>query len=491
VTISDKDVKFTDTTLRDGPQSLWSMKMRTNMMLPIAPILDDAGFEAIEVMSDTGFKQCVRDLLEDPWDRLRRLRKAVKRTPLRFIRGRYYNAFKPEPDALVDLWTERLAANGVDQLRMSDSSNTVGGWCKQVKSVRSYGIDPIINLIYSLSPKHTDEYYADKTRKAAALRPTKLCIKDPGALITPERVRTLVPIVLANAGDVPVEFHTHCLTGLGTLCTLEAIKAGVRCVNTAIPPLAEGASNPSTFTIANNARALGFAPKIDDETLHEVERHFTAIAKREELPIGRPLAYDYSQYVHQVPGGMISNFRFQLAKIGMEDCLPAVLEETALVRAEFGYPIMVTPYSQFVGTQAALNVVTGSRYKMIADEAIHYALGWWGEEESSSMDPNIRDIILRTPRAKELGQRGPEQLTLKEIRMRYGEAGISDDELLLRIATDKESVNRMRAAGPPEHYPTQDSLVTLIERLSASSSCAYLGIQKQGYSLILSRKTSV
>jgi oxaloacetate decarboxylase alpha subunit len=489
--IAGNNLKFVDTTLRDGPQSLWSMKMRTNMMLSVAPILDNAGFEAIEIMSDTGFKKCVRDLLEDPWDRLRRLRKTFKKTPLRFIRGRYYNAFKLEPDALVNLWTERLAANGVDQLRISDSSNTVDGWRKQIKSVRSFGIDPIINLIYSLSPKHTDEYYADKTRQAAALRPTGLCIKDPGALITPERVRTLVPVVLANAGDVPVEFHTHCLTGLGTFCTLEAIKLGARCVNTAIPPLAEGASNPSTFTIADNARALGFTPKIDDETLHQVERHFTAIAEREDLPIGRPLPYDYSQYVHQVPGGMISNFRFQLAKIGMEDRLPAVLEETARVRAEFGYPIMVTPYSQFVGTQAAMNVITSSRYKMIADEAIHYAIGWWGEEESSSMDPNIRDIILSTPRAKELGKHGPEQLTLKEIRQRYGEPGISDDELLLRISTDKESVEKMRATGPGKSYDGQDTLVALIERLSASNSCTQVRIQKQGYSLTLSRKSAV
>ena len=485
-------LKFVDTTLRDGPQSLWSLRMRTYMMLPVAPILDDAGFEAMEVMASPEFKKCVRELQEDPWERLRLLRQRIKKTPMRFIRGRYNNAFQIEPDALVDLWTERLAAHGINEMRLSDPSNTVDSWRKQLKSVQSFGMNVIINLIYTLSPKHTDEYYAEKARQAAALRPKRLCLKDPGALITPERVRTLVPIVLANAGDVPVEFHTHCLTGLGALCTLEAIKLGITYVNTAIPPLAEGSSNPSTFNITANARALGFTPKIDDESLHQVERHFTAIAEQEGLPIGRPMAYNYNQYVHQVPGGMISNFSSQLAKVGMEDRLPAVLEETARVRAELGYPIMVTPYSQFVGTQAALHVITGARYKTITDEVIHYALGWWGEEESSSINPNIRDIILSSPRAKELANRKPEQITLKEIRQRYGELGLSDDELLLRISSDKESVDLMRAAGPRNGYDRQsEPLVALVERLSAYKSCTQVRVQKDGMSLTIGRRGAV
>jgi oxaloacetate decarboxylase (Na+ extruding) subunit alpha len=427
------ELRFVDTTLRDGPQSLWSMRIRTNEMLPVAPILDEAGFESIEVMASTECKKCVRDLKEDPWERLRLLRQAIKKTRLRFIRGRYMNAFQIESDALVELWTARIAACGIDEFRVSDSSNTADGWAKQTEFAKRHGMDIILNLVYSFSPKHSDEYYAEKTRQAAALNPKALCLKDPGALITPDRVRTLVPIILKNAGVVPVEFHTHCLTGLGALSTLEAIKLGITCVNTAIPPLAEGASNPSTFNIADNARALGYYPKINDASLHEVEHHFATIAQVEKLPVGRPMSYDYSQYLHQVPGGMISNFRFQLGKVGMEHRLQEALEETSRVRAELGYPIMVTPYSQFVGTQAALNIITGGRYKVITDEVIHYALGWWGHEESSSIDPNVRDVILNSPRAKELARRQPEQLTLKELRQRYGGPGVSDDEMLLRI----------------------------------------------------------
>ena len=481
------ELKFVDTTLRDGPQSLWSLRMRTAMMLPVAPILDEAGFESIEIMASPEFKKCVRDLKEDPWERLRAVKQAIRKTPLRFIRGRYNNAFQIESDALVDLWTERLAAYGIDELRVSDSSNTAEGWQKQVAFAHRHGMNIILNLIYSLSPKHTDEYYAEKTRQAAALRPKALCIKDPGALITPERVRTLVPVVLANAGDIPVEFHTHCSTGLGAISTLEAIKLGITCVNTAIPPLAEGSSNPSTFNITANARALGYGPKIDEASLHEVERHFTAIAEAEDLPIGRPMAYDYSQYQHQVPGGMISNFRFQLGKVGMEDRLPQALEETARVRAELGYPIMVTPYSQFVGTQAALNVITGGRYRTITDEVIHYALGWWGEEERSSIDPNVRDVILSSPRAKELAKTQPEQLSAKELRQRYGGPGVSDDELLLRIAADKESVDAMRRARAVSGQNGADPLISLIDRLGAFGPGMHLSIRTAGLSLTIGR----
>jgi oxaloacetate decarboxylase (Na+ extruding) subunit alpha len=483
-----KELKFVDTTLRDGPQSLWSMNMRTNMMLPVAPILDNAGFEAIEIMSSAEFKKCVRDLKEDPWNRLRLVSQAIRKTPLRFIRGRYNNAFQIESDALVDLWTERLAAHGIREMRVSDSSNTPAGWKKQLDFAGKHGMDVILNLIYSHSPKHTDEYYAEKTRQAARLKPKALCLKDPGALITPERVRTLVPIVLENAGNIPVVFHTHCLTGLGTVSTLRAIELGINCVDTAIPPLAEGSSNPDMFNILRNARALGYTPMIDDSSLHEVERHFTEIAEDEGLPIGRLMKYDHSQYEHQVPGGMISNFRFQLGKIGMEERLPQALEETARVRAELGYPIMVTPYSQFVGTQAALNVITGGRYKAITDEIIHYALGWWGEEECNSIDPNVRDIILSSPRAKELAKQQREDLSAADLRRRYGGSSVSDDELLLRIASDKDSIEAMRRAGPSKTYGhTTSPLIDLINRMGAFSANTSLSIHTAGLSMTLGR----
>jgi len=488
MTTPGTEVKFVDTTLRDGQQCLWALSMRTNMMLPIAETVDEAGYQAVEIMSSAEFKKCVRDLKEDPWERIRLVSQRIRKTPLRYISGRYMMPFQGTPDSVAQLWAERLVANGIRQIRISDSSNTVDEWRKQIKTAKKVGMGTVLNLIYSLSPKHTDEYYAERTRQATALGPDGLCLKDPGALITPERVKTLVPTVLANANGLPVEFHTHCVTGLGPICYFEAIKLGIKCLNTAVPPLADAASNPSIFNVIANARAIGIKPDINEAPLEKIEKHFTAIAELEGFPIGRPQAYDYSQYVHQVPGGMISNFRFQLSQIGMQDRLQAVLEETARVRQEFGHPIMVTPYSQFVGVQAVMNVIMGQRYSIISDEVIMYALGFWGEEESASMDPNIRDLILNTPRAKELAKWELPQPSLKEVRDRYGGPGVSDDELLLRLAVDKESVDVMRAAGPPEAFHEEQSpLLRLIEMLNRSKSCRQVRIHKEGLSIILAR----
>jgi oxaloacetate decarboxylase alpha subunit len=337
------EIRFVDTTVRDGSQSLWAIGMRTDMILPIAQRLDDAGFDAIEIMATSFEKKLIRDLHEDPWERLVEVRKRVTKTPLRMIRGRQLAAFQITPDAMEDLWYERMAAMGIGQIRLSDSSNTPDGWKKNMVRARKVGIDVIINLIFSLSEKHSDEYYAERAREAAKLRPHRICLKDPGALLTPERVKTLAPVVLAHAGGIPVEFHTHCNTGLGLLCTLEAIRCGIHIVNTAIPPLAESSSNPSLFDVVRNAKAMGYAPKIDEGLLRPVEDHFREIAQRESFPIGSPAAYNIQHYQHQVPGGMISNLRFQLGTAGLSDKLDAVLEEIARVRIDFGYPIMVRP----------------------------------------------------------------------------------------------------------------------------------------------------
>lgn len=482
------DLSFVDTTLRDGSQSLWSLNMTTAMMVPALGAINAVGYDAVEVMSTAEFKKCVRDLKEDPWQRLRVLRDGLPDTRRRFIRGRNIGTFQVFPDAVEHLWTERLAANGVSELRISDSSNTPARWAEQTALARANGLGVVLNVIYSLSPKHTDAYYAERARAAAALKPDGICLKDPGALITPDRTQTLVPIVLAAAGGIPVEFHTHCLTGLGAACTFEAMRLGVACVNTATPPLANGASNPSVFTALANARALGRRPTIDDSLLPEVERHFTEVAARNGFPVGRPLDFDYGQYVHQVPGGMISNFRFQLGRMGMAERLPAILEETGRVRAELGHPIMVTPYSQFVGSQAAVNVITGQRYGVLTDEVIQFALGAWGEEEANGIDPDVRDRILGSARAKELARVAVPQPSLDEVRRRHGGPGVSDEAMLLRIATDAASVEAMRAGGAslaPDGRAVP--LTDLIARLDRLPSTRHVRIEKAGLSLTLAR----
>lgn len=485
------EVRFVDTTLRDGQMSLWATEMTTGMILPVAERLDGAGFEAIEIIAAAFFKKCVRELREDPWERIGLVGRRIRKTPLRAIRGRYMTAFHITPPSITKLWLERLAAKGIRQIRISDSSNTAAVWREQVQSARDVGFEAILNLIFSISPRHTDEYYARKTREAAALDVTRLCLKDPGGLLTPERTRTLVPAVLHNAGGKTVELHTHCNTGLGPLCCLEAVKLGIRSVNTAIPPLADSSSNPSVFNVSRNLRALGYAPVVDEERLKPVEEHFTAIARRRGLPIGAPGEYDSYHYVHQVPGGMISNLRSQLSRLGMEGRLQEVLEETARVRAEFGYPIMVTPYSQFVGSQAAMNVLLGERYKQVTDEVIQYALGLWGDEEKDAMEPAVRDRILDRPRARELARWRPPQPSLREVRRKFGGPGVSDDDLLLRFLAGEEEVAAMRAAARPETFAgAGHPLVTLIESLTQRRDCSRIEVRKGGVSIILAKNRS-
>lgn len=487
-TDSSRAISFVDTTLRDGHLSLWASNMRTDMMLPIAERLDRAGFEAIEVMSSAFYKKCVRDLKDDPWERVRLLKQRIRATPLRSIRSRSMLAFQITPPAIADLWLERLAANGIDELRTSDPSNTPYYWQQAVDAAKRAGLRTILNIIYSISPKHTDEYFVERAREAARLDVARICFKDPGGLLTPETTRRLVPLILQETGDKPVEFHTHCNTGLGPLCCLEAIRLGITSINTAIPPLADGSSNPSIFNVAMNARALGYRINIDEEILKPVRDHFTAIARRENLLIGKPLEYDAAHPLHQVPGGMISNFRFQLANLGKLEQLPAVLEEVSRVRAEFGFPIMVTPYSQFFGVQAAINVMVGERYKEVTDEVLLYALGVWGEEEAQSIDANLRDRLLSSPRARELAKIKTPDTTVKEFRQKLGGAGVSDDDRLLHYFAGKDAVTAMRAATSRDPAGPSMPLIKLIEQLTQRKRTASIHISRGGLRLRAERR---
>jgi oxaloacetate decarboxylase alpha subunit len=482
------EIRFIDTTLRDGQLSLWASNMTTGMMLPVAQRFDRAGFEAIEIMSSAFYKKSVRDLKDDPWERVRLLARQIKTTPLRSIRSRSMLAFQMSPRAVTDLWLERLFANGITEVRTSDPSNTPAYWKQAVKGASRVGLKTILNIIYSVSPKHSDEYFVERAREAAKLDVVRICFKDPGGLLTPEATRRLVPLVLREAGDKHVEFHTHCNTGLGALCCLEAIKLGIRSINTAIPPLAEGSSNPSLYNVAMNARALGYPTAVDEAVMKPASDHFTAVARQNRLSVGKPLEYDAFHPIHQVPGGMISNFRFQLANLGKLDQLTAVLEEVARVRAEFGYPIMVTPYSQFFGVQAAINVMTGERYKEITDEVMLYALGFWGAEEAACIDANLKDRILSRPRARELSRIEPPEVSLKQFRERFGGTGMTDDDALLNYFAGEEYVTAMKAAGPVREYKAAVApFVTLIQHLAAQNEARSVEIQRPGLKLRLRR----
>ncbi len=483
-----REVHFIDTTLRDGNQSLWALSMRTGAMLAIAGQMDQAGFESMEFFVTNMFKKYVREHKENPWDWLRLGVKRFSKTQLRW-HGGLHGSFEKIPDSVYHIMVERAVSYGFTLTRTSNSWNDYTEFKEEIDGLKKIGMETIANLIYSVSPRHTDEYYAQKAREAAAIRPYGICFKDVGGLLTPERARTLIPIIQKNVGDVPLEFHGHCNSGQAPLCYLEAIKLGLTRLHTAVPPLANGSSQPSIFNVAKNARALGYTPVVDEKALEPVERHFTFVAKRDGLPIGRPPEYDYSIYLHQVPGGMISNLRHQLRLVGMEDKLPATLEECGRIRAEWGYPIMVTPLSQYVGSQAAINVIVGERYKEVTDQTIQYTLGLWGKEGAELMEPNVKDKILNRPRAREWAKWQPSGLSIQEVRQKYGGPGVSDEELVLRAFAGEDAVKAMQAAGAPREYlSARQPLVWLVEELASKKEYTQVYIRKPDFSLTLEKK---
>jgi oxaloacetate decarboxylase alpha subunit len=482
-------VHFIDTTLRDGNQSLWALNMKTSAMLPAAPHMDEAGFESMEFFLGVMFKKYVREHKENPWYWLSEGARRFKKTRLRY-HGGMHSAFEKTPHAILKLLVERLVHYGLTLTRTSNCWNDYEDFKEEIADLKQNGMDTVANLIYSVSPRHTDEYYARKAREAAAAKPWRICFKDVGGLLSPQRARSLIPVVLEAAGNIPVEFHAHCNSAQAPLCYLEGVKLGMRILHTAVPPLANGSGQPSIFNIAHNLKALGFTPAVDLKPLEAVQKHFTEVARREGLPIGRPVEYDESQYAHQVPGGMISNMRHQLKIVGMEHKMEEALEEAGRVRAEFGYPIMVTPLSQYVGTQAAINVITGERYREVPDQVIQYALGIWGKEGAELMDPGVKEKILNRPRAKEWKQWEQPEPTLHEVRQKYG-VHLSDEDLILNYFAGPDYVNALPDGGRPREYlDAAQPLVKLLEQISQRKESSQVYIKRPGFTVRMERRAS-
>jgi oxaloacetate decarboxylase alpha subunit len=277
------------------------------------------------------------------------------------------------------------------------------------------------------------------------------------------------------------------------LCYLEAVGLGVHTLHTAVPPLANGSSQPSIFNVANNLLLMGHAPHIDLGILAPVSERLTAIARMEGLPIGAPLEYDYAQTLHQIPGGVISNLVHQLAELRIQHRLDEVLEEVIVMQKELGYPIMITPYSQFVVTQAAINVATGERYKSIIDPIYLFAMGTYGEDSGYMwMDQNLKDRVLASPRARELANRPPVDQTMQQIQQNFGATGLSDEEFLLRyIMLGDEDLRAMRAAGPPKQFFNADMpLLTLLKEMDKQKHVRHIHLQRSGETLTLHRRTA-
>lgn len=336
---------------------------------------------------------------------------------------------------------------------------------------------------------HTDVLYAQKTRDVIRrFKADTIMIKDSAGLLTVDRARTLVPAILQAAAGVPVEIHSHCLTGLGPLVCLEAVKLGVDRVHTAISPLADGASHPSAATMIRNLRTLGYAVNVDAGRVGEASEYLLAIAKRTGRPIGTPAQYDAFHYKHQVPGGMVANFKAQLKDAGMLDKLDAVLEEVSRVRVDLGWILMVTPFSQLVGVQAMLNVINGERYKVVPDEVKRYALGHYGRPPAP-IDPEVLDKIVSRG-SKGIPTRSEEPApAVPTLKAKY--PGATEEELILRYLFEQHHVDAMYAAGPMRGTDASISirhpLIYLLEELKRRPPVARLHVSKGRQRLELER----
>jgi len=443
-----RTIGLVDTTLRDGNQSLWSATgLNTSMMTSIAPVIDRVGYHALDFTSSTHMAVSVRWHKEDPWERIRVMRERMPDTPLGMITpGRRFMAWEQAPEDVMRLVFRCVARNGIRRVWAIDPLNDMAATLRVAGMCKEAGIEEVVvGLVYAISPVHTDEYFAERAREVAASPHVDvLNLKDPGGLLTPDRIRALVPIFREAAGPgMPVEVHSHCTGALAPLCYLEAAELGAEFVCTAASPLSNGTSQPSVEQTVSNLRARGFAVDVDEEAIALVSSHFREVAARQGLPVGRPVEHDAAIYSHQLPGGMTTTLQRHLKEAGVEGRWEDLLEEITRVRAELGYPHMVTPISQFIGVQAATNVTTRKRYGQIPDELVKYALGQYGEPPGE-IDPDVKAKLLASPRAEEFRTAGT-SFDLDAARERFG-PGISDEELLLRMMLPEQQVEAMIAS---------------------------------------------
>ena len=475
-----KRIHLIDTTIRDGNQSLWATLMTTAEALPALEDMDHAGFLHLDVHSALHVDVCVRFLHEDPFERVRLMAARVKHTPLRmgFRSGNITGFSTRLSDDFVDLWVRTWRRCGIDVFWCHDGLIDTDNIGRNVSIVKRHGGFGVAPLTFTDSPVHTDAMYARKTREVIeSYGADTVMIKDSAGLLTVDRMRTLVPAVLSAAGTVPVEIHSHCVTGLGPLVCLEAVKLGVDRVHTAIAPLADGASHPSAAQMSRNLRTLGYTVDVDDRRIAKVSDYLFAVAKRTHRPVGAPAQYDAFHYKHQVPGGMLANFQVQLRQAGMLDKLDAVLEEISRVRVELGWLLMVTPFSQVIGVQAMLNVVTGERYKVVPDEVKRYALGHYGAPPAP-IDPDVLDkIVANGSKAIPETVAEPEPV-IPRLRTTYPNA--TDEELILRHLFAPRLIEAVGPALPSgvADISIRHPLVYLLDELRRRPPVARLRITK-------------
>lgn len=390
-------VKITDTILRDAHQSLIATRMKLEDMLPIAEKLDNVGFYALEVWGGATFDSCLRFLNEDPWERLRALRKVFKKTKLQMLlRGQNLLGYRHYPDDVVEEFVKKSIENGIDIIRVFDALNDPRNVRASIKATKKYGGHAQAAISYTTSPVHNNNYYVQLAKELEKMGVDSICIKDMSGILLPYPAEELIK-ELKKAVKVPIEVHSHFTSGIANQTYMKAIEAGADIIDTAISPLGNGTSQPATEPMIASLKGSKYYPnEINMDLLLEVSEYFKGLRDKyieEGLLNIKLLNVDVNTLIYQVPGGMLSNLVSQLKSQGREDKFEEVLKEVPKVREDFGYPPLVTPMSQMVGTQAVFNVLLGERYKMVPTEAKNYVKGLYGKP-TLPISEEIKKIII-------------------------------------------------------------------------------------------------
>ena len=392
-----KTVQITDTTFRDAHQSLMATRMRTESMIPIAERVDAVGFFSLEVWGGATFDVSIRYLNEDPWERLRTLKKHVRKTPLQMLlRGQNLVGYRNYPDDVLVKFVKKAAENGVDVFRIFDALNDTRNLETAIKTVKEADAHAQGSLCYTISPVHTTEYYLKAAKCLAELNCDSICIKDMAGMLMPEEAYRLVSALKKEIG-LPIHMHCHSTSGTVMMTYWRACQAGADILDAAFSPFAWGTSQPPVESIVAGLKGTEYETGLDMELLIEIAEYFRELREKyyDPLRLISPLAerVDTSILMHQIPGGMFSNLISQLREQNAMDKLDMVLKEVPHVREELGYPPLVTPTSQLVGTQAVFNVLSGERYKIVPKEVRDYVKGFYGRSPAPINEKIKRKII--------------------------------------------------------------------------------------------------
>lgn len=447
-------VGITETAIRDGHQSLLATRMRTEDMIPALEMMDAVGYHSIECWGGATFDTAMRFLKEDPWERLREIKKRLKRTPTQMLlRGQNAVGYRHYADDVVREFCERAVANGMDIFRIFDALNDTRNLETAFEAVKRAGGHVQGALCYTISPVHTVDKFAAIADRMVEMGADSLCIKDMAGLLSPMMAKALVGRLKQDHPGIPVQMHCHDTSGYSEMAYLMGVQAGADVIDTAISPLAGGTSQPATETlVAALAEDAEHATGLDLQKLQEIAEYFREVRKRYWKFESNLKGIDAGVLTHQVPGGMISNLVGQLRDQGAEDRLHDVLEENARVRADLGYPPLVTPSSQIVGTQAVLNVLTGSRYGNVTRETRNLAKGLYGQTAA----PISEDLLTKLlGDDKPIDHRPADDLEpeLEKAKQEIGELAESMEDVLSYVmfpGPAREFLQWRREGGGPE-----------------------------------------